>query len=550
MKLSARFRGIQTSTMVLLVILILFSMYAGIFIYKSSFMIVAEDTRYFTLFDDAMISMQYAKNLANGDGLVWNAGGERVEGFSNPLWVFMMAAIHLLPLPASKMSLAVQILGAVLLLLNLIFVKLAGDEISDKNIFVSIGAVLLTALYYPLNNWALLGNEVSLLALLITITIWLVFRGFRQGNVSRWIYPLMAIGLFVRMDALIPFTVILLFLIIFDSAHRMTHIKWGLGFIVGALLLQLFLRYAYFGEVLPNTYYLKMTGISLISRITRGSYVFFKFIWNFNWILFLLPFIICLIIRDPRSNLLMSVIAAQMLYSIYIGGDAWEHRGGSNRFIAIVMPLFFILFTYSLERLRQSLLAYSDMTGSRLTRAFSWIALSSVVLFGVINFNSLLDTGSLKYLFLKGVPLFVEGNERNTTIGLYVKEITDENAKVAVVVAGAIPYYSNRYSIDLLGKNDKLIARSEMKPTGGTSPLDFRPGHSKWDYAHSIGDLKPDVIVELWAGTSKEAEPYMEDYVVIEVGALSHFLHKGRLYLRKGSEHIQWERADVIPVDS
>ena len=549
MKLSARFRGIQTSSLVLLVILILFAIYAGIFIYKSSFMIVAEDTRYFTLFDDAMISMQYAKNLANGDGLVWNAGGERVEGFSTPLWVFIMAAIHLLPLPASKMSLSVQILGAVLLLLNLIFVKLAGDEISENNFFVSIGAVLLTALYYPLNNWALLGNEVGLLALLITISIWLVFKGFRQGQVSKWIYPLMAIGLFVRMDALVPFTVILLFLIIFDSAHRMTHIKWGLGFIVGALLLQTVLRYAYYGDVLPNTYYLKMTGISLISRITRGGYVFFKFIWNLNWILFLLPFIICLIIRDPRSNLLMLVVAAQMLYSIYIGGDAWEHRGGSNRFIAIVMPLFFILFTYSFERLRQSLMAYSEMTGSKLTRAFSWIAVSSIVLLGVVNFNSLLDTGSLKYLFLQGVPLFVDGNERNTTIGLYVKAITEEDAKVAVVGAGAIPYYSDRLSIDLLGKNDKLIARGEMKPTGGTSPLDFRPGHSKWNYEYSIGDQRPDVIVELWAGTTDEAAPYMEDYVVIEVGALSHFLYKGRLFLRQGSEHVKWDRADVVPLN-
>jgi len=511
-------------------------------------MIVAEDTRYFTLFDDAMISMQYAKNLANGDGLVWNPGGERVEGFSNPLWVFIMAAIHLLPLPASKISLAVQILGAVLLLLNLIFVKLAGDEISNNNFFVSIGAVLLTALYYPLNNWSLLGNEVSLLALLITVAIWLVFKGIRKGQVSKWIYPLMAIGLFVRMDALVPFTVILLFLIIFDSAHRMTHIKWGVGFIVGALLLQTILRYAYYGDVLPNTYYLKMTGISLISRISRGSYVFFKFIWNLNWFLFLLPFIICLIIRDPKSNLLMLVVAAQMLYSVYIGGDAWEHRGGSNRFIAIVMPLFFILFTYSIDRFRQILLAHSGVTGFRLTRAFSWIAVSSIVILGVINFNSLVDTESLKYLFLQGVPIFVDGNERNTTIGLYVKEVTEEAAKVAVVGAGAIPYYSERISIDLLGKNDKYIARGEMKPTGGTSPLDFRPGHSKWNYEYSIGDQRPDVIVELWAGTSEEAAPYLEDYVVIEVGGLSHFLYKGRLYLRKGSEQVKWERADVVPI--
>ncbi|MBU1880572.1 hypothetical protein KKA08_00960, partial [bacterium] len=37
--------------------------------------------RYWWLGDDAMISMRYAHNLANGDGLVWNAG-EYIEGYT------------------------------------------------------------------------------------------------------------------------------------------------------------------------------------------------------------------------------------------------------------------------------------------------------------------------------------------------------------------------------------------------------------------------------------------------------------------------------------
>src|SRR3954451_10285533 len=66
----------------------MFLIYAGLFIYRTSFVIDGE--RYFSLFDDAMISMRYAKNLANGYGLVWNPGGERVEGYTNPLWVLYM----------------------------------------------------------------------------------------------------------------------------------------------------------------------------------------------------------------------------------------------------------------------------------------------------------------------------------------------------------------------------------------------------------------------------------------------------------------------------
>ena len=42
--------------------------------------------------DDAFISFRYARNLLEGHGLVWNPG-ERVEGYSNFLWILELAAI-------------------------------------------------------------------------------------------------------------------------------------------------------------------------------------------------------------------------------------------------------------------------------------------------------------------------------------------------------------------------------------------------------------------------------------------------------------------------
>ena len=44
------------------------------------------------LLDDAFISFRYARNLLEGNGLVWNPG-ERVEGYSNFLWVLELAGI-------------------------------------------------------------------------------------------------------------------------------------------------------------------------------------------------------------------------------------------------------------------------------------------------------------------------------------------------------------------------------------------------------------------------------------------------------------------------
>ena len=44
------------------------------------------------LTDDAFISFRYARNLLEGHGLVFNPG-ERVEGYTNFLWVLELAAL-------------------------------------------------------------------------------------------------------------------------------------------------------------------------------------------------------------------------------------------------------------------------------------------------------------------------------------------------------------------------------------------------------------------------------------------------------------------------
>ena len=62
----------------------------GAAVYRSSFVI--DGHRYACLADDAMISMRYALNLVNGNGLVWNPG-QRVEGYTNPLMVMLMAGL-------------------------------------------------------------------------------------------------------------------------------------------------------------------------------------------------------------------------------------------------------------------------------------------------------------------------------------------------------------------------------------------------------------------------------------------------------------------------
>ena len=125
-----------------------FVCYAGLFIYRTSFVVDGE--RYFSLFDDAMISMRYARNLARGYGLVWNPGGERIEGYTNPLWVSLHVGHPPSSVAASKTSLPSRSPAAALLAANLVFVPPHRPRGNRRLRAAAVGAVVLTAWYLPL----------------------------------------------------------------------------------------------------------------------------------------------------------------------------------------------------------------------------------------------------------------------------------------------------------------------------------------------------------------------------------------------------------------
>lgn len=70
--------------------------------------------------DDANIFFTYARNIAHGHGAVYNVGGERVEGFSSPLFTLLCTGILLF---TAHVEIAVLLLNTVLLVVVLIAVQ-------------------------------------------------------------------------------------------------------------------------------------------------------------------------------------------------------------------------------------------------------------------------------------------------------------------------------------------------------------------------------------------------------------------------------------------
>ena len=330
-----------------------FLYYAWRYILASSFLI--DGTRYYVLFDDAMISMRYAYNLAHGNGLVWNIG-ERVEGFTNPLWVVYMALLHLvLPLPLPTMSLPVQISGAALLAANLYFVRRIVEHFTSDlgRCWLRWLSRLSTRRCSPGGCWAW---RSALLALILTATVWLILKNGAE-RFTPWIYVLLGVSTLVRFDMAVPISSSCVTMVVVQRRYRTKHLVWGLGLLILMLGAQTLARHFYYGEWLPNTYYLKIQGWPFSLRILRGLYALVWFIYYTNWIIFLLPLALYFFRRDWKVTLLLAVILGQLAYSVYVGGDAWEEHGGANRYIAIAMPLFFASLVIAVEALRQKAVA-------------------------------------------------------------------------------------------------------------------------------------------------------------------------------------------------
>ncbi len=504
-----------------------FCAYAAIFIFKSSFKI--GDVRYFSLFDDDMISMRYAANLAHGYGLRWNPGGEKILGFTNPLWVLYMAFFHLLPIAAAKVSLCIQVSGALFLLLNLFVVRAICTELMPGARSVAIVAMTLTAFYGPLDNWALQGTEVSILTLVVSVSVWLALMAAKSETRPMPIYLLLGISTLIRLDMVVFSGVLLLAMAAMQRRQWRRHLLLG-GVTLGAfLIVQAGFNLFYYGDLLPNTYYLKMMGFPLLLRIQRGVRV---------GILFLLPWIPIVLALGlsglrrhlRRAWLLAAAIAAQCAYSIWVGGDAWEWYGGSNRYISIAIPLVFVLGAIGIEGVAERLVNRNVSSAGVWIRNLTLGASAAIFLF-------LVNCSHLQTNFLLKRPVQTDGNEDMVRQALLLRELTDDHATVAVVWAGAAPYFSGREAIDLLGKSDSKIAHEQMHvdPVLMARSFGFWPGHLKWDYDYSIGQLKPDVVLQLWAVSPDSITDLSRDYAPVKVAGFT-------WYVRRTSDHILWTK--------
>jgi hypothetical protein len=530
----------------------LFAIWSALFIYRSSF-VGLDGNRYFSLFDDAMVSMRYAWNLAHGHGLVWNPG-ERVEGYTNLLMVLAMLLPNL-TLPKHLASLPIQALGGLLVLTSAFLARKIAAEVDDahaprKRSLLGPLTFLATLAYYPLAYWSLMGMETGLVTALLLTAVLSCLRYSRTKNSAWAALASSALGLafLARPDSLI-FAAALTIYLARELAARaalsrraLFPLLLPLAPVVLLPLGQFLFRAAYYHATLPNTYALKLTGMPLGIRLINGVGFLLPFLASVS--LVMLVAIAGLVLRPRGWKVLFLVLAVlPMGYQIWTGGDAWPLWRIPSPSIPLLLIAFLSAsadfgdslarlprwpaFASSLAALMGVALVYSVLTidgsllgaGTPLADAAVVPALGLVLAavpltypvlarvapenrgttFQLVSCALALTVMNSRFLpeVLSRIPPYqVDANVRNVQSALAVSEVTSREASVGVFWAGAIPYFSGLYAVDFLGKSDPYIAHLPPDLSGaiGWAGMSSVPGHNKYDLYHSIVELAPTYV--------------------------------------------------------
>jgi hypothetical protein len=414
-----------------------------------------DGTRYHYLDDDQMISMRYARNLADGLGPVWN-DGERVEGYTNFGWMVVMAAVHAAGAGDATASAWVRginwlLAGAVLLVAARLLRLLGARDVG------AFAALVTMAVSTDLLFWAINGFETTLLT---AVFLWSLARALEEapGAGVRWTTYLLA-GLLpvIRADAIDLTAVVVLTGIVAGGPKA----SWRAAVALGPLVAHEAFRVSYYGDWLPNTFYLKVAGRQGLWWSGAGYVKGFLLTYAAALILAMAG---ALIGRDRRARWLALAPLAGFARVLVTGPDIFD----GFRFLAPYVPLTLVLGAAAIEPLAGAAPA------TRRTLA---------VLLGIVTIASAGVDGRTRFAALvspNGLP------DQGTVVGVLVARHTAPDASLAVLAAGATSYFSRRTSIDLLGKSDRHVARLPPRPLGPT-------GHNRYDIEYSLG-RRPDVV--------------------------------------------------------
>lgn len=397
-------------------------------------------TRWFN--DDAFITFRYGEHLARGFGFVWNAGGVPVEGSTSLGWTVQAALAILLGLNPLHASWAAGLAWGVA---GLALTYVAGRRLFDLSPGFALIAPAMLFLNRQYISSSVSGMETRAAAVLaFAATLLLLYelgreerRGFGSGalfllaTLVRPEAPLLHLAAGVGAFAMHPRRKTFRALLESGSVHAL-----------GLVLLTVW-RLQYFGQPLPNTFYVKVGGLQL----ERGlPYVGQFLLQNYAW-LFGLVIVAGLPALFRSRSLALGVFGVQTLawlgWLAVLGGGRWEFR--------LADPLLPVLALWT----GISASAAVGLLPQRIRRA-------GIPVIAALLVGSQVSTVFLPFRNFGGVISAPQAHAAAAPIrqeGIVLSRFLGPEDRISTGWAGGIPYHSRAWHFDPYGLNDPEIAR-------------------------------------------------------------------------------------------
>lgn len=433
-----------------------------------------------SMVDDAFISFRYARNLVEGQGLVWNAG-ERVEGYTNFLWTVCLAAIFALTridMPWIALVLSLAAFVANVLVTARLGRLLAGP---DRSLPYLPLAACLVAVQLTFCSYATSGLETMAGSLFVNLGALALFRADGPRGAARagaWLI----LATFVRPDHGLFYAVAGATLLLEQRPWSAPRLRLLAAFAAPALAYAVYLgwKLTYYGHVLPNTFYAKSADRTYHAQGFRYALLFYlgSHLWT------VLPVFAAWIVSrsgsEPARRFKAFAVGSVVVFHVYVirvGGDFML-----GRFFVPLIPLL-LLGVEAWIQARLPKTAPELLAGSPLRPAEGrppWLVAG--LLLATCHGGSLITPRAIEwrvadertfYPVIWRYPMAVDNSlyDAGILLGRVLHERGIE-ATLSTTGIGMVGYYSRLPLIDAMGLTDATVARAQVSRRG-------RPGHEK-----------------------------------------------------------------------
>ena len=417
--------------------------------------------------DDSYISFRVVDNFVNGYGLVWNVG-ERVQAFTNPLWVLVISLFDLLTGEVYYTSIFLSIV------LTLVTLWIISFHIAD-NWIMSVMGLLILLLSKAFVDYSTSGLENPLTHLLLAVFFLLYFRREHTSRTLMLLTFVAALCMTNRMDTAL--------LVLPALAYVIWHIPWRRTFrplLIGFtpfIVWDLF-SIVYYGFPFPNTYYAKLHAGIPAGQMAEQGFLYFLDSLNRDplTLLVIIAVLLTVVLGKKRNHISVAVgIVLYLIYIARIGGDFM-----SGRFFAaplLIATILFVRWPYSINSWKS---AFPVAVIILLGFATATPTVVSADNYGTHNENRINHQGIADergwYYQSTGLLRDSRGNEmpahpwaqRGSALRKSDKKVMNEAA------IGFLGYYAGPevHIVDLHGLSDPLLARLPVN-----AKHSWRPGH-------------------------------------------------------------------------